>query len=72
MQKLHRYLGKESTRMLQKKGARNAPFASNFKQDEFVKHGCPTRTCVCETRMPPAETMSNNGKNLLVLHFDPA
>ena len=29
------------------------------------------KTCVCETRMPPAATKSKYGKNLQVLHFDP-
>ena len=30
------------------------------------------RICVCETRMPPAATKLKYGKNLQVLHFDPA
>ena len=30
------------------------------------------KTCVCETRMPPAFTKSNYGKNLQVPHFEPA
>ena len=30
------------------------------------------KTCVCDTRMPPASTRSKFGKNLNVLHFDPA
>ena len=31
-----------------------------------------TLICVYETRMPPAATKSKYGKNLYVLHFDPA
>ena len=30
------------------------------------------KTCVCETRMPPVATKLKYGKNLYVLHFDPA
>ena len=30
------------------------------------------KICVCETRMPPAPSKSKYGKNLYVLHFDPA
>ena len=36
------------------------------------QHGSIATRCVCETQMPPAATKSNKGKQLYVLHFDPA
>ena len=47
-------------------------FSSCHSQLFYIEQDMCACVCVYETRMPPAATKSKYGKNLSVLHFDPA